>query len=94
MRNLERLARDKLVDGFDYDTSKELIFCEPCVEGKQHRIKFLSSIRRRVKEPLDLVHSDLCGKMNAQLLSGAEYFLTFTDDKTHYVWVYVLEHKD
>ena len=32
--------------------------------------------------------------MNAQSLSGAEYFLTFIDDKTHYVWIYVLKRKD
>ncbi len=31
-------------------------------------------------EPLDLVHSDLCGKINEKSLSGAEYFLTFIDD--------------
>ena len=31
--------------------------------------------------------------MNAKSLSGAEYFLTFIDDKTHYIWVYVLKHK-
>ena len=32
--------------------------------------------------------------MNAKSLSGAEYFLTFIDDKTHYIWVYVLKRKD
>ena len=26
-------------------------------------------------------------------LSGAEYFLTFIDEKTRYIWVYVLKHK-
>ena len=31
--NLERLARDQLVDGFDYDTWKKPSFCEPCVDG-------------------------------------------------------------
>jgi len=35
-----------------------------------------------------------CGKMNARSLGGAEYFLTFIDDKIHYVWVYVLKRKD
>ena len=40
------------------------------------------------------MHSDVCGKMNTQSLSGAEYFLTFIDDKTRYVWVYVLKCKD
>ena len=39
------------------------------------------------------MYTDLCGKMNAKSLSGAEYFLTFTDDYTHYVWVYALKHK-
>ena len=40
------------------------------------------------------MHSDLCGKMNKKLLSGAEYFLSFIDDKTRYVWVYFLKSKD
>ena len=43
---------------------------------------------------LQTVHSDVCGKMNEKSLGGAEYFLTFIDDKTRYVWVYCLQHKD
>ena len=93
VRNLQRLARDKLVDGFDYDASKDISFCEPCVEGKQHRSKFPAR-SKRAEGLLDLVHSDLCGRMNAKSLSGGEYFLTFIDDKTHYVWVYILKRKD
>ena len=49
--------------------------------------------RKRAEEPLGLVHSDACGKINVKSLSGAEYFLTFIDDKTHFTWVYVLKHK-
>ena len=41
-----------------------------------------------------MVHSDVCGKMSSQSLSGAEYFLTFIDDKTRYVWIYGLKNKD
>ena len=36
----------------------------------------------------------MCGKMNEKSLGGAEYFLTFIDDKTRYVWVYCLQRKD
>ena len=36
----------------------------------------------------------MCGKLNTKSLGGAEYFLTFVDDKTRYVWVYPLKHKD
>ena len=32
--------------------------------------------------------------MGAKSLGEAEYFLAFIDDNTHYVWVYVLKHKD
>ena len=32
--------------------------------------------------------------MNEKSLGGAEYFLTFIDDKTRYVWVYCLQRKD
>ena len=93
-RNLQKLVKHKLVNGFDYNAAKEITFCESCVEGKHHRGHFPTSGGKRAKEPLDLVHSDVCGKMNAESLSGAQYFLTFIDDKTCYVWVYVLKRKD
>jgi len=47
----------------------------------------------RSKELLGLVHSDVCGKISTKSIGGAEYFLTFIDDKTRYVWVYTLKHK-
>ena len=31
--------------------------------------------------------------MGEKSLSGSEYFLTFIDDKTRHVWVYILKHK-
>ena len=92
-RSLCRLKKDGLVHGFDYDVSKEIDFCEPCVSGKIHRSPFPKAGRERAKEPLGLVHSDVCGKISSPSLGGAEYFITFIDDKTHYVWVYVIKHK-
>ena len=94
VQNLQKLAKENLVDGYDYDKSKDIDFCESCMEGKHHRSKFPVNESGRAKEPLDLVHSDVCGKMSTKSLSGTEYFLTFIDDYTHYVWVYVLKHKD
>ena len=34
---------------------------------------------KRCDKVLGLVHSDVCGKIGTQSLSGAEYFLTFID---------------
>lgn len=86
------LLKDQLVDGFDYSCKKKASFCESCVEGKHYRSIFSVS-EMRAKEPLDLIHSDVCGKINEKSLSRAEYFVTFIDNKTRYVWVYVLKQK-
>lgn len=77
----------------DFSASRETSFCESCVEGKHYRRRFPVDGGKR-SEPLGLVQSDVCGKINAKSLSGGEYFLTFIDDNTRYIWIYVLKHKD
>ena len=79
---------------FNYKLSKQKLFCEPCAQGKLHRSSFPKDGAKRAEKPLKLVHSDVCGKMNTKSLGGAEYLLTFIDDKTRYVWVYFLKTKD
>ena len=93
-RNLSKLKKDGLVNGLDYDISKEIDFCESCLSGKIHRCSFPRNGRERAEEPLGLIHSDVCGKISSPSLSLAEYFVVFIDDKTHYVWVYVIKHKN
>ena len=93
-RNLERIAKEQLVDGFDYDAAKTPSFCEPCVDGKQCRMSFPKTGGERSEELLGVVHSDICGKIETKSLSGAEYFVTFIDDKSRVVWAYPLKHKN
>ena len=93
-QNLKKLAGKRLVHSIDHDVSKEKIgFCEACIGRKHHRSKFQSIGGTCSKEPLELVHSDVCGKMNPKSLGRAECFLTFIVDKTRYVRVYPLKHK-
>ena len=92
-RNLEKLARDNLVDGFDYDSSRGISFCQACVDRKLHRSQFLTTRGKRAKEPLGLIHSDVCGKIQTRPLGRGYYFLTFIEDSTRYVWVYILKNK-
>ena len=91
VRSLQKLAKDNLVNDFDFTSTNEIQFCESCLEGKQHRSTFPAHSETRAKEPLELVYSDICGKVNSKSLSGAEYFLTFIDDCTRYVWIYLLK---
>ena len=76
-----------------HHVSKSVGFSESCVNGKIHRCRFPTTGRRRGEEPLSIVHSDVCGKVNTKSLGGNDYFLTFIDDNTHFTWVYVLKHK-
>ena len=63
-QNLQKLARRILVDKFDFDSSKQIGFCETCVGGKHHRSQFPTGEHTRAKELLGLVHSAVCGKIN------------------------------
>ena len=91
--SLKKLVKENLVEGFTYNPSKDLSFCEPCAKAKHHRAKFKDS-GKRCSDILGLVHSDVCGKVNTKSLGGAQYFLTFIHDKTRYTWVYFLKTKD
>lgn len=94
VKNLQLLARKDLVHGFDYNPSKNISFCQACVNGKLHKSSFPTSGGQRAREPLGLVHSDVCGKISTSSLGGSVYFLTFIDDLTRYTWVYMLKSKD
>ena len=93
IQNLRKLANEKMVDGLDCNVTTDTDLCEPCIGGKHHKSPFPKSCSSHSKNPLNLVHSDVCGKMGEKSMGGAEYFLTFVDDKSHYVWVYPLKKK-
>ena len=92
-QSLKLLVREGLVEHLDYNVANNVGFCEACVGGKHHRSPFETS-KTHTREPLELVHTDVCGKMGAKSIGGAEYFISFIDDKTHYTWIYPMKTKD
>ena len=93
IQGMQALAKNKMVSGLDLDRKQESSFCESCVKGKSHRLPFQQSTTKRADHPLELIHSDVCGKIGTRSLGGGEYFVTFVDDHTRHVWVYILKHK-
>ena len=67
--------------------------CRGCVLGKNVKSSFPSS-SRRFKGILDLVHSDICGSMSAQSLSGYLYYVLFNDDFSWKTWIFFLKAKN
>ena len=75
---------------FDVKGSK-LVFCNDCLFGKQVRNSYYSGISRK-PNVLDLVHSDVCS-MPVKSLGGAAYFISFIDDYSRKIWVYLMKRK-
>ena len=89
-----KLAKEQLVTGLDYNETKDINFCEPCVNGKHHCFSFPKSGEKQASQLLETVHSDVCGRTEAKSLGGAKYFITFIDGKSRFVWLYMLKHKE
>ena len=64
------------------------------MNGKRHHFSFPKSGGKRASQLLKTVYSDVCGSIEAKSLGGAEYFVTFIDDKSRFVWIYMLKHKE
>ena len=78
----------KLADR-DYDNG-----CYHCAVSKAHRSpipKARSS--ERAKGMLDRIHSDVCGPMDVPSLGGSRYFVTFIDEHSNWVVVYLMKQK-
>lgn len=55
---------------------------------------FLKESSWRAKEPLELVHSDVCDLMQVPTMSGNRYFLTFIDECSRMCWIYLRNKSD
>ena len=92
--NLKKLIKDDLVIGLkNYNPKADYDLCKPCIDGKHHRFKFPKDGGKRASKVLELVHTDVCGKIDTKSLSGSEYFMTLIDDKSRYIWCYTLKFK-
>jgi hypothetical protein len=88
--NVRKLA--KMVDGMGIKVRTTVGVCEPCLEGKQTR-QPSHKPATRASEPLELVHSDLCGPIDPTTYSGTNYYVLFIDDFTRMTHIYPLKKK-
>ena len=67
--------------------------CEECVVGKHNRDRFPTGKAWRARNPLELIHSDICGPINPVSNGKKRYFISFIDDFSRKTWVYFLQEK-
>ena len=59
--------------GINYDETKDINFPEPCADGKPHRSSFSKSGGKRATQQLEIVHNDICARIEANSPNGTEY---------------------
>ena len=67
--------------------------CERCLTSKQPRNFFKSESPTRATEVLGVVHSDVCGPLEVSSMGGNKYFVTFIDEFSRMMWLYLIKAK-
>ncbi|WVY97014.1 hypothetical protein V8G54_029165 [Vigna mungo] len=73
-KSLNLLSSKELVKGIPLISAPEKV-CEGCAMGKQTRSRFKKTTPKRAKQPLEVVHSDVCGPFETATL-GVKIFRT------------------
>ena len=91
-QGLHLLSASGIVTGLPYlPILKET--CSGCQFGKQTRESFPSHSLNRSQQPLQLLHTDLCGPMQTMSQGGSYYFMVVVDDYSRFVWIKFLKEK-
>ena len=89
------LVEKNLINGIQLDLSSEATVCESCEWAKSVR-KLIQKVREgeRAESIGDEVHADLWGPAPVATINHKEYYVSFTDDHSHYSHLYLLHTKD
>ena len=69
------------------------ILCGGCLKGKQTVSTFPSRSMTKTTRVLERVHTDIMGPMRTPSKGGAKYALTFVDDYSRYVSIFLIKSK-
>ena len=69
--------------------------CDTCMKAKQTRATFMRNTPddRRAKAVLEIVSSDVCGKITPQTHDGKRYYVSFLDHFSNFGMVYLMKDK-
>ncbi|UYV73309.1 hypothetical protein LAZ67_10002666 [Cordylochernes scorpioides] len=94
IESIKKIHNENLARGLSLNNCSHSTDCVQCIQGNLTETPFPKKTEYRATETLQLVHSDICGPLPTNSLSGKRYFITFTDDYSRYTKVYLLKGKD
>ena len=87
IERIKRLVNDGVLSTLDYTDSET---CVDCIKGKQTNKSKKGA--NRSSDILEIIHTDICyPEMDAH---GQKYFITFIDDYSRYMYIYLLHNKN
>ena len=75
------------------ESKKQDELCGVCVKGKMTKVPFPKAAYQMCQRPLEMVHSDVSGRAQCRSLGGGNYFVTFIDDFSRYMYVRIISRK-
>ena len=88
MTSTLRIARAK-------DTTRNTVGnCIGCIQGKSTVRHFPSTPRDESSSIADIIYSDVWGPSRTTSINGHQYFITFTDSATRFLFVFFMTHKN
>lgn len=95
LRNLQKIWVDnKELQTVNFNDNDSIIDCEVCLIAKMKRLPFKSE-RTRASRPLQVIHSDVMGKISpATYPHGYQYVVVFVDDYSRFALAYPMKTKD
>jgi hypothetical protein len=83
------LKLENSVSGMKISSTEEFE-CGVCIQGKMTQYRNRDA-DKRAEKPLDLVHTDLAGPIDPESKEGFRFVLSFVDDYSGHITVYLLK---
>lgn len=93
VKEIERMAKQNLVDGMNLETEEEPVVCSDCPRGKATHSKHPTTIRNEASEVGEIAHADLIGPIKTASIGHSKYILLITDERSSYRQAYPLKSK-
>lgn len=75
----------------DHFNEKNIMWCTPCIERKQHINKFPKERVYKSIKNYGVIFFDICGSLQTNTHGGCKYFITSSDDKSRFYFFNLIE---
>ena len=85
---IERLVKESILLHLEFSNLEQ---CVDCIKGKY--VKKIKKDAKRSTRTLEIIHTDICGPFPIKSVDGFDSFITFTDDYSHFGYIYPIKER-